>query len=61
VDPLVKIITITLLSAELFEQSGDIYRAESLKAGADAFIPKYHLTRDLVSVIQTVLHPVALV
>ena len=51
VNPEVKIITTTLISSELFEQSGAIYREESLKAGADAFIPKFRLDKDLASTI----------
>jgi len=49
--PEVKIITTTLLPAEVFEQSGEIYRQANAAAGADAFIPKHNLTIDLVPAI----------
>jgi DNA-binding NarL/FixJ family response regulator len=50
--PEVKIITTSLLSVEACEQSGDLYHTESLKAGADVFISKNTLDRDLLSVLQ---------
>ncbi|MDR3573455.1 MAG: response regulator transcription factor [Anaerolineaceae bacterium] len=53
--PEVKIITTSLLSAELFNQSGDIYETESQKAGADTFIPKLNLETDLIRAVQTML------
>jgi len=54
--PEVKIITTTLLSAEIFEQSGEIYRQANAAAGADAFIPKHHLTTDLIPTILELVH-----
>ncbi len=55
--PEVKIITTTLLSAELFKQSGDLYRLESRKAGADTFLPKFKLDTDLIHAIESILEP----
>jgi DNA-binding NarL/FixJ family response regulator len=51
VHPAVKIITTTLLSPETYDQNRDIYRQESLMAGADSFIPKYLLDKDLTAVV----------
>jgi DNA-binding NarL/FixJ family response regulator len=54
--PGVKIITTTLLSPEIFEQSGEIYRQANVTAGADAFIPKHNLTTDLIPTILEFVH-----
>jgi DNA-binding NarL/FixJ family response regulator len=50
--PEVKIITTTLLSPEIFDQSGEMYRQANTSAGADAFIPKHNLTTDLIPTIR---------
>jgi len=57
--PEVKIITTTLLSLEVFEQSGEIYRQANATAGADAFIPKHNLTTDLIPTIQKMMQSTA--
>jgi CheY-like chemotaxis protein len=49
--PDVKIIATTLLSSEDFDLYHEIYIQESLKAGADTFIPKFRLNKDLVSAV----------
>ena len=56
--PEAKIITTTLISSEVFEQSKDIYNQKSLSAGADAFIPKYGLDMDLGTVILDLIRPI---
>jgi DNA-binding NarL/FixJ family response regulator len=57
--PGVKIITTTLLSPEVFEQSGEIYRRTNATAGADAFIPKHNLTTDLIPTILELMESTA--
>jgi DNA-binding NarL/FixJ family response regulator len=57
--PEVKIITTTLLSPEIFEQSGEIYRQANATAGADGFIPKHNLTTDLIPTIQKMMQSTA--
>jgi CheY-like chemotaxis protein len=54
--PEIRIITTTLLSLEVFEQSGEIYRQANATAGADAFIPKHNLTTDLIPTILELVH-----
>ena len=58
--PEVKIITTTLLSPEIFEQAGEIYRQANVTAGADAFIPKHNLTTDLIPTILELTESTAL-
>jgi DNA-binding NarL/FixJ family response regulator len=58
VQPDVKIVTTTLLSPEFYDQNRDIYRQESLKAGADSFIPKYLLDKDLLTVVRMMIQPI---
>jgi CheY-like chemotaxis protein len=57
--PEVKIITTTLLSPEIFDQSGEMYRQANTSAGADAFIPKQNLTTDLIPTIQKMMQSTA--
>jgi DNA-binding NarL/FixJ family response regulator len=49
--PGVKIIATTLLSSDDYELYQEIYVQESLKAGADASIPKFRLNKDLVPAV----------
>ena len=57
--PEVKIITTTLLSPEIFEQSGEMYQQANVSAGADAFIPKHNLTTDLIPTILELMESTA--
>lgn len=52
IDPKIIIITTTLISLDLYEQTADVYLQSSQAAGADVFLPKALLTRKLVPTLK---------
>jgi two-component system nitrate/nitrite response regulator NarL len=56
--PEVKIIATTGLSFEDFALDHEIYYQECLKAGADFFIPKHRLDKDLASAVLEIINTI---